>query len=251
MNKELLVKLSQITAEEQKLLSGGQVDADIYTQDGEFVIASQKLLEKGRLIDVRPHTRFAHFPRHRHNYIEVIYMYSGSTTHLINGQKIVLGEGDLLFLNTHAEQEVLPANHGDIAINFIILPEFFEHSFVMLESEKSPLNEFLMSCLFKSATSYNYLYFKVAEVLPIQNLVENLIWSISNNYPNKRSIQQKTMALLFLQLMNHTDKIQRSNSDFKDGFIVTVLKYIEEHYQDGSLTELAGLLNFDFHWLSK
>lgn len=252
MKTSLVDSLSQITAEEKKILEGhAQVDSSIYTGSDEFVVDSEKLLRRGKLIEIRPHTRFVHFPEHRHNYIEVTYMLKGSAEHIINGQKLTLKEGDLLFLNTTVVQEIRPAGKDDIAINFIILPEFFNNAFIMLESERSPLNEFLMSCLFQSQTSYNYLYFNVAEVLPIQNLVENLVWTILNETPNQRQIKEKTMALLVLQLMNHTDRIKAESSDYKDKLAVSVLKYIDSHYRTASLTELAGELNYDLHWLSK
>jgi len=252
MKPELLKKLSVITEEEKQILSGmGKVDSNLYTHSGDFVIDSQKLLEKGKLIEIRPHTRFVHFPKHRHNYIEMTYMCQGSTTHILNGKKITLNAGDLLFLNTTVEQEILPATKYDVALNFIVLPEFFNNAFMMLESEKSPINEFLMSCLFQNGTGHDYLYFNVADVFPIQNLIENLAWTILHKVPNQRNIKQKTMALLFLQLINHVDKIESENSDYKDKIAVSVLKYIDENYRDASLTELAHDLNYDLHWLSK
>ena len=90
MNAKLLEKLRRITDEEQALLAGdGTVERARYTSRREFVVDSAKLLEKGKLIEVRPHTRFVHFPRHRHNYVELIYMCSGSTTHIVNGADTV------------------------------------------------------------------------------------------------------------------------------------------------------------------
>ena len=52
-------------------------------------------------------------------------MCQGTTTHILNGSRVVLEEGDLLFLNQNVEQEILPAGEQDIAVNFIVLPEFF------------------------------------------------------------------------------------------------------------------------------
>jgi len=252
MNQGLIKKLAVITEEEKRILAGEtEINKELYSQSEELVMDSEKFLHAGKLIEIRPHTRFVHFPKHRHNYIEVIYMCQGTTTHMVNGQKIVLNEGDLLFLNQQAVQEIFPAREEDIAINFIILPEFFDQTFTMLESENSPLSAFLMGCLFKSQTSYSYLYFNVAEVLPIQNLVENMVWSLANDLPNRRSINQKTMTLLLLQLMNHSDKIQTQNSDFKEELAVSVLRYIDKNYKEGSLTELAQILNYDLYWLSK
>ena len=129
MNTELLKYLQQISPEEQSILDGQQnIKKDLYTSKKDFVIDSKKLLDKGRLIEVRPHTRFAHFPKHSHNYVEMVYMCTGTTTHIINGNdRIVLNEGDLLLLNQNVTQEILPASKHDIAVNFIILPEFFEY----------------------------------------------------------------------------------------------------------------------------
>jgi len=252
MNQQLLEKLSIITAEEQSILDGKtQIDFEIYNNDGSFVIDSDLLLQKGKLIEIRPHTRFVHFPKHRHNYIEMIYMYKGSTTHIINDKEIILNEGDLLFLSQQAEQEILPAGIDDIAINFIILPEFLDKVFQLLDGEKNPLSEFLISCVFKSQSDYNYLYFNIADVLPIQNLIENMVWGITNNLYNKHTINQRTMGLLLLQIMNHTDKIENTNSDFNKKIAIEVLIYINENYKDGTLVELAERLKYDVTWLSK
>ena len=119
---------------------------------------------------MRPHTRFVHFPKHRHNYVEIIYMCRGTTTHIIDGSRVVLEEGDLLFLNQHAEQEILPAGETDIAVNFIILPEFFDTAFWMMR-EKNALREFLMGTLGGNYGLSSYLYFHVSNILPVQNLV--------------------------------------------------------------------------------
>lgn len=101
MDPQLLERLRQITPEEQRILEGDQnVDRKLYTSARNFVIDSRKLLARGKLIEVHPHTRFIHFPRHSHNYVEMVYMCSGTTTHIINGtKKLVLAQGDLLLLN--------------------------------------------------------------------------------------------------------------------------------------------------------
>ena len=100
MDTKLLEQLSVITAEEQEILDGrNDIDRDIYMQGQKTTINSRKLLASGKLITIRPHTRFIHFPEHTHDYVEVIYMCSGETTHIVNGKEIKLEQGDLLFLN--------------------------------------------------------------------------------------------------------------------------------------------------------
>ena len=57
------------------------------------------------------------------------------------------------------------------------------------------------------------------------------------------------MGLLFLQLLNYTDRL--SYTDKQEEMVLRTLRYIEEHYNDGSLNELACLLHYDFAWLSR
>ena len=247
IKQEILNELMIITAEEKAILNGGDVDKSIYTTHGGNVIRYKKLLSDGQLIRIRTHTRFVHFPEHTHDYIEAVYMCSGETTHIINGNPIKLREGELLFLGQNARQEILPAGKDDIAVNFIIQPSFFDKTLEMLGAEETPIKKFLLNSLL-GEDNQSYLNFKVAEVLPIQNLIENLIWTLINNTPNKRNINQTTMGLLFMQLLNHTDKLIYESRE--DAAIMDVLRYIEENYKDGSLTTAAKLLHYDFYWLS-
>lgn len=247
IKQEILNELIPITEEERAILDGAGVDKSIYTTHGGSVIRHKKLLSDGRLIRVRAHTRFVHFPEHTHDYIEAVYMCSGETTHIINGKELILKEGELLFLGQNARQEILPAGEGDIAVNFIIQPSFFDKTLEMLGAEETPIKSFLLRSLL-DGENQGYLHFKVARVLPVQNLIENLIWTLINNTSNKRNINQTTMGLLFMQLLNHTDRLAYESRE--DRAIMEILRYIEGNYKDGSLTEAARLLHYDFYWLS-
>lgn len=254
MHAELLEALSVITEEEKRILDERKgIDPQLYTRRKELVVDSEKLLEKGKVIQVRPHTRFVNFPKHRHNYVEVIYMCRGTTTHILDGTKVVLEEGDLLFLNQNTVQEILPAGRDDIAINFIVLPEFFGMAFSMMEmeEEENALKDFLIGALCGKSGKMSYLYFHVAQILPVQNLIENMVWTIFYDQPNKRRCNQITMGLLLLELLNHMDKMETGNNSFDRELAGNVLNYIEEHYKNGSLSELADMMGYDVYWLSR
>ena len=250
MDERILARLGVVTNEEAQILSGRtSIDRSIYMNDGSRdVITGKKLLEQGKQITVRPHTRFVHFPEHTHDYVEIVYMCRGKTTHVVNDTKIVLSEGELLLMGQNTRQEILPAGEGDIAVNFIVQPEFFGGTLDFLGSEETPLRDFIVRCLCGDNPS-GYLHFKVADVKPVQNLVENLLWTLISDTPNRRSINQLTMGLLFVQLLNHTDKLTIGNKEHDT--IVWVLRYIEEHFADGSLTEIADILHYDVTWLCR
>lgn len=253
MNEQLLNELKKITSEEQRILEGAsEIDKDLYMgPSSATMIDSKKLLDSGKLIQIRTHTRFTHFPQHTHNYVELIYMCSGSTKHIVNGDTIVLKQGELLFLNQNATQEIFPAGEDDIAVNFIIQPEFFDYALLMLGEEENLIRDFIINCLKSKDDNISYLHFEVAEVLPIQNLMENLIWTIHNKQTNRRRSNQATMGLLLLQLMNYTDRVHVGDSNQEQELLMVVFRYIEENYKAGELSELAIMLHYDLHWLSR
>lgn len=249
MDSKIIDILSVVTEEERKLLSGKAViDRSIYMDGTRDVINGKKLLDAGKMITVRPHTRFVHFPEHTHDYVEMVYMCKGKTRHVINDTPVTLHQGELLLLGQNARQEILPAGENDIAVNFIVRPEFFSNMIEYIGSEETPLREFIVKCLCGENPS-GYLHFRVAEVKPIQNLVENLLWTLITETPNRRSINQLTVGLLFVQLLNHTDRLYVGVKE--EETIVRVLHYIEENYVFGSLTEIAEQLHHDLTWLSR
>ena len=253
MNHALLDKLREITPEEQAILDGCfDIQKDLYTDKKDFIIDSQFLLSKGKLIDIRPHTRFAHFPRHRHNYVEMVYMCSGSTTHIINDMdKIVLNEGDLLFLNQNVTQEIEAAGETDIAVNFIILPEFFDRAFNMIEQE-NVLRDFLISTLSQNASLTNYLHFKAKDILPVQNLLENMIWTLIEQKTGTNTINQISMGLLFMNLSAFAENINENYpNQYEQTLVFSVLKYIETHYKNGTLANIADELNQETYYISR
>ncbi len=252
MNSLILNQLQEITPEEQDILNGeAKINKGLYTDSPSLVMDRKKLLDRGKLIQIRKHTRFVHFPRHTHNYVEVIYMCKGSTKHLINEEEVTLQEGELLFLNQNATQEIMPASADDIGVNFMILPEFFDQVLALIKEEENLIREFILGCIIGTQEKVSYLHFKVKEILPIQNLVENLIWTIQNSQQNKRMINQNTMGLLLLHLMNHTDKVTVGKNHSEQEVMLSVLRYVEENYKEGKLSDLAAELHYDLYFLSR
>ena len=171
-------------------------------------------------------------------------MCSGSTTHIINGtQTLVLHTGDLLFLNQAAYHEILPASEGDVGVNFIILPQFFDRSFRMLEQE-NVLRDFLISTLAGESAFAGYLHIAAHDILPVQNLLENMIWTLLEKKPGVNVLNQTTMGLLLLNLAMFAEDINRTAPGSREESVVfTALKYIETSYKTGTLEELAAQLH--------
>ena len=249
MDAALLTRLSAVTPEEERILRGeARIDRSLYMDGSRDVISGDKLLSPGKIITIRPHTRFIAFPEHTHDYVEMVYMCRGQTVHRVNGREIVLREGELLLLGQHARQSIAPASREDIAVNFIVRPAFFSATLPYLGEEETPLRRFIVGCL-TGENETGCLHFQVSGVLPIQNLIENMLYTLTEDTPNKRGILQMTMGLLFAQLLNHSQSLQFASQD--QNAVVAVLRYVEEHYRDGSLGEIADSLHYELSSLSR
>lgn len=252
MQQALLDHLRKITEEEQRILDGAsEVDQGLYTSGKDFTVDSAKMLEEGKLFAVRTHTRFVHFPSHRHNFIEVLYVCEGSLTNIIGGKQVVIEAGELLFLNQFTRHEILPAGKNDIAINFMILPEFFDVAYTMAGSN-NVLADFLVNVLRQNEEKGEYLHFRVAEVLQIQNLLENMIYSLVTGRGDQNRINQTTMGLIFLYLLDSVQYAEmRVPNQYENMISMTTLDYIEQNYKTATLTELCVRLHLPMHVLSK
>ncbi|MCM3214122.1 helix-turn-helix domain-containing protein [Niallia taxi] len=252
MDALLLKQLMELTEEEIEILSQEKkVRKDLYTSQRHFIIESEKFLDKNKMITVRKHTRFIDFPKHRHNYIEINYVVKGKLKQKVDNDSITLKKGELLFLNQHIEHEIEACGDDDLIINFIIQPLFFQFIFQYLNGENI-ITEFLINSLFNHTQNGQYLYYAVSEVEEIQELVEKIIKEETDGSLMAESKMKLYMGLLLIELVKNTDKITKNQSASSQHFIVVEsLKYIEEHYRNGTLQELAQHLLQSSSSLSK
>lgn len=244
--------LKKITPEERAILEGGkEVQQNLYTGQMQFVIEHEKLLEDGKLIDVRKHTRFVHFPLHAHNYVEIFYVVSGSVTHVVQGEQITICAGELLFMNQYVRHEILECGENDLAVNFIVMPEFFGKVMQMV-GEGNILADFMVNILQQKGSMAQYLYFPVAYDRCIQNLMGNIIFSITHKQHNTEHIHQTAMGLLFLYLLNQAEKVRLPNeNEAANMLMLAVEQYVREEYRAGTLHELAGRIGYSQSALSR
>lgn len=270
MFDEIIRRLAEITPEEQRILDGDEsVQKDLYTSDPNFIVDSRHFLEKGRWIDVRANTRFVYFPPHRHNYIEMVFVLSGHLTTTINSARtLILSEGDILLMNQKAVHDIRPCGIEDVAVNFMILPEFFHRGIIRLD-EKNLMRDFLISTLVQGEgmkmqpdpqhtnrkgadqAAGDFLLFHTKGIIPVENLIENLLWNILISRKGMSTISQTTMELLFMNLSALSRDVRAAEEGNWKDTVLTVLEYIDAHYTDGTLEEIAKKTGYTTYSLSR
>ena len=206
------------------------------------------LWNAGRRIALYRHPRGVGVPIHQRSHAELFYMVRGSTRHRIGGSELRLEEGELLLLGQNTPQELLPPQEDAIAVSFFLSSAFFGDILAFLGTEATPLREFVLKSL-SQETPYGYLHFRVGGVRQVGNLMENLLLHLLEHPDSRRAIPLYTVGLLFVQLLEESDKLTMGIREQQA--ILDVLRYLENNYASGSLTDAARMLHCDVAWLSR
>ena len=157
----------------------------------------------------------------------------------------------MLILNQHVMHSVKRAEYEDIGINFIALPEFFELPSKMLNKE-NVIAEFLMNILRQNTKVSHYLLFRLQGDHFVENMMENMIASLMSGNTNEDEINQYSMGIVFLYLLNHVDSLtQNSTLDYDEIVVQSTLKYIDTWYKNAQLVKIAEDFNQSLSVLSK
>ena len=236
--------------EEKKALRYAKDHNDLpYVNDLAQVMDGATLVKEGMLL-IRKHPRFCYVTKHSHNYLEINFMLSGETTQILDGNKMVLKEGELLFISKNSKHEFYPSKEEDILLNFIILPEFFDFIFPFIDRNGN-IKKFLFNLLSNGEES-NSVLFHVGKDKTIQNIMENILVAYHENTEGTPNLLRHYFLILIYELLKRTEVAEETKSSHYDSILLfKVYNYIENNYPNGSLSELSKILNEDYNYLSK
>ena len=250
MEKYLLDVLSRESEEEAGILSGEVLNRKIYSGGEDFVVNEARLFGVGRGISARTHTRYVDFPSHRHNYVEMMIVLSGSITHEIDGEPLTLSTGEVLIMNKHVCHSVERSGREDIGVNIIMSDRF-------VDTVAGELSGTVFSSLFKENAKSDgapiYLAFSTGGRKYIENAIENLLYELTVRGRDV-AVMSGTVSLLLRYLsLENEELLIRGNlkTDRSDKRRLEILSYVKSSYRTASLTELGEKLYLTVPYLSK
>lgn len=253
MREELLARLAQVNEEERKILEGEhKVNKRLYTAFAkEFIVNSHRLMQEGEQIALRRHTRFADFPTHGHNYVEMTYVASGQVSHVIKHREIKMQAGDVLLLNRHTQHSVRKTGENDLAVNIMLATECF-HSLASVFPPSSPLSSFMAENI-RSNGEAEYMLFSTEGVPPLENLFENLTYALVGNDIVGVDTLKATVSLILRYLGEMPECIISAARHRSDAELlqVRIEDYLQTDFRTATLSELAEKLGLSVPYLSK
>lgn len=250
MDEHLLEILTATSTEEQSIREGEALNRRLYSAGEDFVVSESRLFGGGSGISVRTHTRFTDFPKHKHNFVEMMIVLRGRITHEINGTPLPLCEGEILIMNKHLAHSIHRAEEWDIGVNIIMSDSF-------IDSVSGELSGTLFSPLIKENAKPEgegmYLHFSTGGQKRLDNLIENLLFELTEG-KGEMQIMRGTVALLLTYLSLENTALFLGGTapqDRESRRVAQIASYIRGNYRTATLTELSRRLYLSPPYLSK
>jgi AraC family transcriptional regulator, melibiose operon regulatory protein len=191
-------------------------------------------------------------PLHVHPYIELVYVYQGQCTVEVNGQQIRLNEGGIILINKMTPHTVLETGYDDIVIDIKLRHDYLSAVFLNRLTSKSIISEFLVNSLIDKRRTSPCLHFRLEGVTKTGQILAQLMCEYFDRGVCSHDIINSYLTILFTERIrhpNHSDSaLPKGSRD--EVTIIQFLQYIEEHYRDCTLVEMAEHFNFHPNALS-
>jgi AraC family transcriptional regulator, L-rhamnose operon transcriptional activator RhaR len=218
-----------------------------------FEYKALDLLQVDENINIQKYVTQEKEPEHTHDFIEIVYIISGTGEHKVNNRSFGVERGDIVFINFRETHSFYSIDGMEI-VNFIIKAEFISKE--LIDSE----NAFEILTL----TSFEDLNGKVDRLIPKVSFrgrelieIENIIATMIKEF-NEKSTGYKTILKGYLNVL--LAKIFREMRNLGIGQIFKhenkitpeILKYIEEKcFEEITLKELAQKSFYNPSYFSK
>jgi AraC-type DNA-binding domain-containing proteins len=207
-------------------------------------------LFENKYVCVNKESRFTYIPEHIHTVIEFLYVYSGSCTQIINGQKVVMEQGDICMLDTNVPHSIEYIGQEDILITIEMRREYLTQGFMLRLGDNGIINRFLVNTLSINASHNQYLLFKRQEQNEIHSIVQHILCEYYEPGICSEKMIDAYMILLFCEIMRQYRDRQIDSGPKDMQQIMEILAYIEKNCLTVTLKSAADRFGFHPNYLS-
>lgn len=222
-------------------------------QKDNWIINNEKLMKESEVISIHKHDRFIKFDKHKHDYLEMMFVYSGSIHQEIEGKRLDIKKGEIILLDMNVEHSIEEAGENDIAINILIKKEFFDWIFMRQIAYNDLISNFVVKALYGKDEFRQYIHFKTSENPKVWSFMLEILMEYYQQRNGMETAVRAYMLLLFNELLrdyqNHLPKQIVYKID--SAVSVEILNYININYKDITLKSLAEHFNYNIDYIGK
>ncbi|MFC6322985.1 AraC family transcriptional regulator [Companilactobacillus baiquanensis] len=207
---------------------------------------------KNKSIFINKHNRYADYPLHSHEFLEINYIYSGHCTQIINGKQVNLNKGDLVILDINSKHSIKALGKHDILINILFQNKEINLNWLdSLKSNQSVLFNFLLNASMSKQNQSQYLLFKNKQSVTIKPEIQEILSEYFFPHEFSGTVISSYLDILLTKLLRqYSPEMIKNNNVSQDSTLKQVFNEIEKNSKTLTLNSLAELMNYNKNYLS-
>ena len=172
-------------------------------EESEIIIPEPILVRTQREFSLKIHYIDTAVYFHKHDFVEMLYVYRGRCTHYIDNlsNKIVLNENDLIFINQNVTHAIGKITKDDVILKMILPTEFLKSDISYQRLENSNLRQFFQSALQIKNNYYGYLVFHNDGKNQVKDCMEHILKEFYFKKPCYEVAIKHHFSLLLLEIL--------------------------------------------------
>ena len=230
---------------------------DVFDENGIPVFTAENTFGKGGKVHVQLASEFPEYvgKLHKHEFIEIVYIVSGSATHRSAGGEYKVSAGDVVVINYHTPHAFYEDDGGEkfLAYDLMFTPDFLDPSLLSTAGFDDVCASFLFYSLFPEKTAVGSdLHLSGAGY----GIFSELFNKIYSEYRSRQKgyieiVRAYTVELIikmFRQMENHSARLSPRQKET----VERAVSYLRESFQSHvTLEELAMQVFLSKDYLNK
>lgn len=182
---------------------------------------------------------------HKHNFLELVYIISGSASHKIEGREKILSAGDYFVVDYNTAHEYISKEHNLTIINCLFLPEFIDKTF-----EKEQSFNRLAEKYFLKISGRRINGPASNQIFKASKKTERLFLEMLEEFNEKREGYLEVLRFSLSQIIIETIRAFGSTALLSEP-TERIIEIIDRRYKEKlSLGEIAKSLHYSLPYLS-
>ena len=203
-----------------------------------------------RSIYISKHNRYAPYPKHTHQFLELNYVLQGQCQQIINDTPYTFYEGDILLMDAGSAHAIEALGEDDLLINIVFKDtQISLKNLEELQGQNSILYQFLLKSHTHIQSAENFIVLQSDKTNKSKNLIELMLNEYFDPKPFSNQILEHYLSILLFEFARSLptlgDTVRDANAPY-----VQVLELIDQEYSTLTLAKAAKELNFNKNYLS-
>lgn len=213
------------------------------------------VFREGEQISIAPTPRNPNNFMHRHEDIEICYLYQGHVQMQTETQTFSMEVGDFLMLDTNCTHSPVVLDDETLLLSITIRRTFFDDAFFRHFCQADAVTSFFAAAVCSGKTTKRFLYFRASSHPGIRQVIERMTEEYYLDTLCSRELVSSYLMILFAEIIRaHAAspsllQLQESSCDMPQ--LGNIISYINAHLSDVTRTDVADEFGYSYSYITK